>query len=174
MTQLSQRTWLPMMTALLALPLLVILWASLAAGDDSSAGAREVQLVSEDLDLRFWHATVSGFVMAHGLECSVAPVGTAGISIKGGTAAERELVVRVARVFGADDAGGSRATREHSVALPEELSEGLWARRTDFARVEDAGVAFPQVRDLLLSPLPGVRKVSVYRLGNRVVTIGGG
>ena len=141
-------------------------------GQDEPPGEGEVQLVSESLDVLPWYASVSGFAMSRGLKCSVAPVGTAGIAIKGGSAAERELLVEAARLFDADGGGGSAVERDHGYAPPVKLGEDLWVRRTDFARVEDAQRAFNRVRNLLVSPLPGVRKVSVFSVTDRVVVIG--
>lgn len=151
---------------------LLCLASAFAQEDTPQPGDGEVQLVSESLDVLPWYASVSGFAMSRGLKCSVAPVGTAGIAIKGGTAAERDLLVEVARLFDAHGGGGSSVERDHGYAPPVKLGEDLWVRRTDFARVEDAQRAFNRVRNLLISPLPGVRKVSVYSVTERVVVIG--
>jgi len=151
---------------------LLCLAPAFAQEDTPPPAEGEVQLVSESLEVLPWYASVSGFAMSRGLKCSVAPVGTAGISIKGGSAAERELLVEVARLFDAEGGGGSAVKRDHGYAPPVKLGEDLWVRRTDFARTEDAQRAFNRVRNLLVSPLPGVRKVSVYSVTDRVVVIG--
>lgn len=52
------------------------------------------------------------------------------------------------------------------------MAEGLYARRTDFASAEDAQAAFPRVRALIASPLPEVRKLQVFLLGERLVVLG--